>query len=378
MKSRMTVRKISHYMQTLLHKQLAIIHLANCSNISRVVFFLVLISATGCANIEPTEREHLQTSADNAFTAGQYQLAFDEYLKLAETGDKLAQYRVSLMYSDGLGVATSLSKAFAWASVAGEFGTEFLVNHWHELNDLIHPNDKQRIYELAADYFRRFNSTALSSEVASLRTRGTTQMQYANTLYQHERYRDAIVHYQQLAATGEKFSQYRLSQMYAHGLGTDSDLPRAYAWAALAADLKSPLMLAQLEQINQRMNDELLLDAQNHVSSIANASIVNLARQRMQRLRNIRYRCKGPRSTCDDYIQAVCGGNPECSSEYGFDILRARPGTSIEDEYNLQASVMQGIVDDFEQTAEQVILGEFRVLEDEADKQENPEQKEPQ
>ena len=119
MKSRMTVRKISHYMQTLLHKQLAIINLANCLNISRVVFFLVLISATGCANIEPTERENLQTSADNAFTAGQYQLAFDEYLKLAETGDKLAQYRVSLMYADGLGVTTSLSKAFAWASVAG-------------------------------------------------------------------------------------------------------------------------------------------------------------------------------------------------------------------------------------------------------------------
>jgi len=348
----------------------------------RETTIVILIAAayllSGCAQIQQTDSELLKKNADLAFADHKYETAFKLYLDLAKTGDKLAQYRVSLMYADGLGVTTSLSKAFAWASVAAEFGTEFLVNHWHELDDLIHPNDKQRIYELAADYFRRFNSTALSSEVASLRTRGTTQMQYANTLYQHERYRDAIVHYQQLAATGEKFSQYRLSQMYAHGLGTDSDLPRAYAWAALAADLKSPLMLAQLEQINQRMNDELLLDAQNHVSSIANASIVHLARQRMQRLRNIRYRCKGPRSTCDDYIQAVCGGNPECSSEYGFDIVRARPGTSIEDEYNLQASVMQGIVDDFEQTAEQVILGEFRVLEDEADKQENPEQKEPQ
>jgi len=372
------VRKISDCMQTLLRKQLAITHLIRSSNISRVVFFLVLISATGCANIKLTERENLQTSADNAFTAGQYQLAFGKYLKLAETGDKLAQYRVSLMYVDGLGVATSLSEAFAWATVAAEFGTEFLVNHWHELNELIHPNDKQRIYELAADYFRRFNSTALSSEVASLRTRGTTQMQYANTLYQHDRYRDAIVHYQQLATTGEKFSQYRLSQMYAQGLGTDPDLARAYAWAALAADLKSPLMLAQLEQINQRMNDELLLDAQNHVSSIANASIVHLARQRMQSLRNIRYRCKGPRATCVDYIQAVCGDNQDCSSDYGFDIIRARPGTSIEDEYNLQASVMQGIVDDFEQTAEQVILGEFRVLEDEDGKPEKTEQNDQQ
>ena len=73
-------------------------------------------------------------------------------------------------------------------------------------------------------------------------------MQYANTLYQHERYRNAIIHFQQLAATGEKFSQYQLSKMYAHGLGTDPDLAKAYAWAALAADLKSPLMLLTLSR----------------------------------------------------------------------------------------------------------------------------------
>lgn len=347
----------------------------------RETAFIILVATayllSGCAQMQQTDTELLQKNADLAFADHKYETALELYLDLAMQGDKLAQYRVSLLYADGLGVATSLSEAFAWATVAAEFGTEFLVNHWHDLNELIHPNDKQRINELAADYFRRFNSTALSSEVASLRTRGTTQMQYANTLYQRQRYRDAIGHYQQLAETGEKFSQYRLSQMYAQGLGTDPDPARAYAWAALAADLKSPLMLAHLEQINQRMNDELLVDAQNHVSSIANAGVVHLARQRMQRLRNIRYRCKGPRATCADYIQAVCGGNPDCSSDYGFDIVRARPGTSIEDEYNLQTRVMQGIVDDFEQTAEQVILGEFKVLEDEADSKENTEHNEP-
>lgn len=309
------------------------------------------------------------TEADSLFSSGHYDLAFDDYIKLAESEDKLAQYRVSTMYADGLGVETSLSLAYAWASVASEFGTEFLVSHWQQLDKLIHGNDRKRINELSLNYFRLYNSTALSVERQSIKKIGTSMIDQAYRSLKRGKHRKALRQYHELAETGEKYSQYQLSRMYKEGLGTQPDLPKAYSWAVLAADLKSPLMLMHLERIDAEMTDEAMLAAQEHLKTISGSGIVSLAKDRISRLRNIRFRCgKTPRSKCGEYIKAVCGDIPECfiafNEDSNIEIILVRPGTSIEENYLAQRQIMQGLIRDYEQTAEQVILGEFRVLDE--------------
>ncbi|MDA3934862.1 MAG: hypothetical protein PF630_11135 [Gammaproteobacteria bacterium] len=61
-----------------------------------------------------------QQRADEAYKNGDYKLAFRRYQKLAEVGDKFAQFRLAVMYEDGLHVEQSLIEAYAWSYVAAE------------------------------------------------------------------------------------------------------------------------------------------------------------------------------------------------------------------------------------------------------------------
>ncbi len=335
----------------------------------RINILTIFLLLCACAQLGKTDYEQDKHNADQLFATGAYPAAFDFYKKSAMQGDKFLQYRLAQMYERGLGTPTSLSKAFAWASVASEFGTYILVNYWEQLNRIIHPDDRQRINAMAFEYFRKYNSTALAPDLQMLQANKTNLVENANTLYVNKNYESAFSMYRELASIGEKFSQHRLAQMYELGQGTDPSLIKAYAWAALSAELNSPLLSAYLKELDTRLDDKQLLQAQDYLQSITGESgILGLTRERIRRLRSARFHgsCRGrPRAICEEFIAAVCGGSEACSSEYAGGILRARPGTSIDATYLNQITVMNGILEDYRKTAEQVILGEFKVLDDE-------------
>ncbi|MDA3934020.1 MAG: tetratricopeptide repeat protein [Gammaproteobacteria bacterium] len=345
-----------------------------------LLVFITLLSA--CASIDKTDFELDRQNADRFFATGSYQQAFELYQKSAMQGDKFSQYRLAQMHENGFGTETSLSKAFAWASVASEFGTYFLVNYWHQLDDIIHPSDRQRINALAYAYFRKYNSTALSPDLQKTQPNNTNLVEYANTLYTDKNYESAFAMYHELASIGEKFSQHRLARMFESGQGVEPSLIKAYAWAVLSTELNSPLLSAYLKELDTKLDDKMILQAQSYLQSIASESgIVALTRERIRKLRSARFHgsCKGrPRAICEEFIAAVCAGSKECSTNYPGGVLRARAGTSIDETYVHQTTVMESIIEDYRKTAEQVILGEFKVLEDESDDTAEEPQPQPQ
>ncbi|MCG8465758.1 MAG: hypothetical protein MI750_13045 [Xanthomonadales bacterium] len=64
--------------------------------------------------------------ADMTFARQDYVQAFSQYLALAESGDKVSQYKLALMYYFGLGVDVDRIEATAWAMVAQERGMDAL------------------------------------------------------------------------------------------------------------------------------------------------------------------------------------------------------------------------------------------------------------
>lgn len=64
--------------------------------------------------------EVFKHDADEAYITGHYQNAFNMYRKLATIGDKFAQFRLAVMYAEGLSVDADPVLAYAWSHVAAE------------------------------------------------------------------------------------------------------------------------------------------------------------------------------------------------------------------------------------------------------------------
>ena len=58
----------------------------------------------------------------------------------------------------------------------------------------------------------------------------------ADRYYQQGQFKKAHKTYFKLAKKGDHYSQHRVSQMYAKGEGTKTDLVQAYAWSVLATE----------------------------------------------------------------------------------------------------------------------------------------------
>lgn len=61
------------------------------------------------------------------YKMGQYDLAFERYLTLAEDGNRQGMLNVANMYSEGKGIGQSDSKAFSWYERAAEVGDQFAM-----------------------------------------------------------------------------------------------------------------------------------------------------------------------------------------------------------------------------------------------------------
>ena len=59
------------------------------------------------------------THAEKHYQQAEYTKSFDEYHKLAKLGNIRAQYRIAVMYFDGIGVDKNAINAYAWSKTAG-------------------------------------------------------------------------------------------------------------------------------------------------------------------------------------------------------------------------------------------------------------------
>ncbi len=331
---------------------------------------MILILLSACAAHQQSVTASLQASADQLFAQEQYQQAFSIYQKLARKGDKFAQYRLALMYDHGWGTEPSLLLAYAWISVAAEFETYFLLQYWQQLQQRIPVADKPRANALALDMYRQYSATALARDLRRVESVNMTLGEYAWQKYHAKRYKPAFQLYSRLAKAGDKYSQYLLATMYEQGLGTRQSLSKAYAWATLVAETGSPLLGRYLDHLALLIDDQDKLAARNYLHEVFDdSSLLALAQQRLRKLARIRLRCKKSASICGDFIRELCLDNPECMNgsfqdSSGNQIVFARSGVDIYAQYTKQQMVLNRFIDDYLGRSGEVILGEFKVLEE--------------
>ncbi|MBD3653395.1 hypothetical protein [Kangiella sp.] len=105
--------------------------------------------------------------ADELFQNEQYKESQELYSKLAKAGDKYAQYILSVIYLNGLTDEKDLQKAYAWARVAKENGSEELSQHFDHVKSLIPPEYKEQIVKSSSDIYRQYSDLGIAENYLS-------------------------------------------------------------------------------------------------------------------------------------------------------------------------------------------------------------------
>jgi TPR repeat protein len=127
----------------------------------------------------------------HAVEKNQYETAFGIFKKLAEAGDREAQYNLAMLYRAGKGVAKDPEKGAHWFRRAADQGlaeAQFQLGYCYDKGEGVEQSDEY-----------------------------------------------AFVWYKKAAEHGHGKAQINLGVMYANGLGTKRDLQLAYVWFNLAA-----------------------------------------------------------------------------------------------------------------------------------------------
>ena len=215
--------------------------------------------------------------------------------------------------------------------------------------------------------------------------------QHADRFYEAGEYRKAYRKYIELAKIGDSFSQYRVSYMHYSGEGQATDPVEAYAWAVLAAQNGNHDLVAYRDAIWDALPEADRHEAEdlaaNYLNRWGNLALAEeAARKARQRLRD----CTGSRlgTRCEDLYMSsmplVVGGPPGGGGggETGRSLAAASAGKGSEFnsigapaqdfEYFQELRQALRMLDQYigEQRGN-VELGEFRVIEDEADEKAN-------
>ncbi len=155
------------------------------------VFVLVLALALSA----PVSAADFQAGWE-AYKRGDYAMALEEWLPLAEQGDTKAQYNLAIIYAKGQGVPQDYTEAAKWVRLAAEQG------------------DANAQYNLG--------------------------VMYAEGQGVIQDYTEAAKWYRLAAERGDANAQQNLGVMYAEGKGVIQDHVQAHLWFNLAAARQPP------------------------------------------------------------------------------------------------------------------------------------------
>lgn len=170
----------------------------------------------------------------------------------------------------------------------------------------------------------RVGSTGLYSAVFVFQA----YQQEVHQLFDDKQYQKAFDGYLRLAMANDKVAQYRLGYMLLEGLGTETDLVRAYAWARLAKenlpddyDANQKVYQTLHKHIRDKLSDEQLnlakQKANQYLSKYGNFATSIKARRSFYRERS---RCVGSRAgACNKAIQTNdSAGTGICELRFGI------------------------------------------------------------
>ena len=168
--------------------------------------------------------------------------AVEWYQKSAEQGCAMAQFKLALKYSRGVGVAMDEAKAAAWFQKAVDQGKKEAARHLADMyasgrgpvmrNDAKAVGLYQRAIDLSGDTLSEFLLAKMVAQGLGVPK---------NEALALELYQDA-------ANAGEGRSQCKLGEMHLSGNGLPKDLVRAYAWYSLACSSSEALTAKAAKQ----------------------------------------------------------------------------------------------------------------------------------
>lgn len=212
-------------------------------------------------------------SAQAAYDRGDYARAFKEFKKLAEKGDRVAQYSLGLMYWKGQGVAKDNERAVQWYRKSADQGyadAQYrLGNHYWEGKGVRHDDaEAVRWYRKSADqgnawgefylgYAYAFGRGVANDRDEAMRwyhkaaDQGNASAQNnIGGLYEEDSdYTTAMRWYRMAAAQGDGLAWKNVGDLYYAGNGVKTDYAAAaksYGVAADHGDASAQLALGQM------------------------------------------------------------------------------------------------------------------------------------
>lgn len=145
---------------------------------------------------------------------------------LAEKGDPIAQWYLSLLYGNGRGVTRNDAEAEKWYRKAAEQGhmeAQILVA-WH------YDNGPTKNYTEAARWYRK------AAEQGHANAQNTLGTRYYDGRGVLQDYAEALKWFQKAAEQGSEVGQLNLASMYYEGNGVPQDYAEAAKWYLFSAE----------------------------------------------------------------------------------------------------------------------------------------------
>lgn len=166
-------------------------------------------------------------TAQNIHQRTKTSTAYNNYLPLAERGDRVAQHALGDLYAQGKGVSQNYVEALKWYRKAAEQGYAEAVFKlgWSYAKGLGIPRNKEQAF----NWYRK------AADQGHAKGQYMVGMMYTLGLVVHRDYAQGLEWHRKAADQGHGKAQLMLGRMYSYGAGAPINLVQAYFWLNLAS-----------------------------------------------------------------------------------------------------------------------------------------------
>ena len=132
---------------------------------------VVLLAALQVPVLLANEAKEIRAEAEQYDGELNFKKAYKLYYKLARSGDRYSQDRISHMYANGEGKSVNLTEVYAWAVVAAEGIEEKLARINEDLLDLT--KDSAAAEKKAAKLVKKYGRQAQLERIARIQQRNS-------------------------------------------------------------------------------------------------------------------------------------------------------------------------------------------------------------
>ncbi|MRX28418.1 hypothetical protein GJS41_09670 [Kangiella sp. HZ709] len=134
--------------------------------------FLGIFSVSILAK-ESSSETYMPSKTDSAkamelFQTQEFDKSLDLYQKLAKTGDKHAQYMLSVMYAHGYGTEKNAVESYAWSKLSKETNITSFVEHHKNLSAAYTPALAETSELRYKDLYKQYSDLAVARKYRSL------------------------------------------------------------------------------------------------------------------------------------------------------------------------------------------------------------------